>query len=142
VWPTLTLIMAVASAAALVYQAWVLSRVRQQLASSTREVDALRGQLAVLSARWESLANEWQAERMALHNAMSRQTADYHDALDVMRGVLSRSDVPAHVAGEYAQRVLATGPRDAPRISAGRDGAALPPITRPPPRTTPSGGGR
>lgn len=141
-WPTLTMITAVLSAAALAYQAWVLSRVRRQLASSTREVDALRGQLAVLSARWESLASEWQSERAAMHGAMSRQTEDHRDALEVLRGVLSRSDVPSHVAGEYAARVLSTGPRDAPRISAGRDGAALPPITRPPARTTPSGGGR
>lgn len=134
--------MAVLSAAALAYQAWVLSRVRQQLASSTREIDALRGQFAVHSARWETLAGEWREEREAMHRALEAQRHDYSRALGDMRAALSRPDVPAHVAGEYAVRVLSTGPRDAPGSSAGRDGAALPPITRPPARTTPSGGGR
>lgn len=132
-WTALAVIALAIEAGAIVYLAI-------QLRTATAKATELSVKFDTFSLLWEGHAKEWQAERSSLLAAMERQRDDYSATLDSLHRALTGDGVPPRVAGEYAQRVLATGPRDAnpgPR----RDAPPMPPITRPPARTTPGKGG-
>jgi hypothetical protein len=129
------------SALLLAVMLWQLAKVRGALAlanasltSSRKDTDAIRGQLDLFIARFREAQTSWDEDRARLLSANHNLMESSRNALDVIRATLSRSDVPAHLAGEFAISVLGQGP--AGSTAARADGAdAMPPITRPPTRT-------
>lgn len=113
--------------------AWQLAKVRGALALATRDINALKGQLDVLTARWEFVQRSWDDERSRLLGVIADMRGELATARREIAAVLSRPDVPPTLAGEWLERVLAS---DASTAPAGAS-AAQPelPVTRAPART-------
>lgn len=124
----------ISTAAALVSAgvAWWQTRA---VALLRKELDAATGQMHVITNALKTAIAEWAEDRKRMAEANGALMEANKNALAVIRRVVSAPGVPANLAGEWLDELLATGPRAA--VSAG-DGKAMPPITRSAPRTTPS----
>jgi hypothetical protein len=125
------------------FTSWQLAKVRGQLAlalaslaTSRLDIDSLKGQLAVLLARWSAVQDSWDEDRARLVSSNHDLMQSNRNAFDVIRATLSRSDVPASLAGEWLASVLAQGPSGstAPRAATSDRAGTLSrdPATKPP----------
>lgn len=130
---------------------WQLGRIKAALTASESKVSVLAlevvglrehiGMQSAIYEQWHVAALEHNARMEGSINAL-RDSNRF--AMQTLKDLLSRPDVPAHLAGELSASVLSTGPTTsttatAPRAGSG-EGAFVPPTTRPPARG-PAGGG-